>query len=405
MRVEEIRRRFPILRQRVHGKPLVYLDNAATSQKPDVVIEAIRRYYEADNANVHRAIHALGERATAAYEGAREKTARWIGASSAQEIVFTKNASEAINLVAYAYGAAHVGEGDEILLTPMEHHSNLIPWQQLARRRGARLRYFELTPDGRLDLSNLDELIHGRTKVVALTHASNVLGTINPVADIVERAHRHGAVVLVDGAQSVPHMQVDVQALGCDFFVFSAHKMCGPTGIGVLYGKREQLERMEPFLFGGEMIHTVSYEEATWKGIPHKFEAGTPNIAGAVGLAAAIDFLEEVGMEAIQAHEKELVGYALERMRSRVPGVQIYGPEGERTGLISFNLPNVHPHDLAQILDQEGVAIRAGHHCAQPLMGRLGVVATARVSFYLYNTREEVDIFVEALKKSEEFFA
>ncbi len=404
MNAEKIRQDFPILQQQVHGKRLVYLDNAATSQKPLAVIEAMRAYYAEYNANVHRAIHALGEKATEAYEEARKKVARFIGAESEKEIVFTKNASEAINLVAYSW-LNRLAPGDEVLITPMEHHSNLVPWQQLARRTGARLRYFNLTSDGRLDLSNVDELINPKTQIVAFTHVSNVLGTVNPVREIVERAHAHGAIVLVDGAQSVPHMPVDVQSLGCDFLAFSGHKMCGPTGIGVLYGKAELLHEMDPFLYGGEMISKVSLEESTWNSIPHKFEAGTPNIAGAIGLGAAIDYLESIGMEAIQAHEQELTRYCVERLRAELPGVTIYGPEDERTGLVCFNLANVHPHDLAQVLDQEGVAIRAGHHCAQPLMKWLGVSSTARASFYIYNTPEDVDVFIAALKKSEEFFA
>lgn len=405
MNVDAIRQDFPVLHQQVHGKPLVYLDNAATAQKPTAVIRAISHYYEANNANVHRAIHALGERATAAYEGAREKVAQFVGAASSRSVVFTKNASEALNLVAYAWGMESLASGDEILITPMEHHSNLIPWQQLARRTGARLRFFPLTADGRLDLGELDQLITERTRIVTLTHASNVLGTINPVAEITRTAHAKGAVVVVDGAQSVPHMRVDVQALDCDFFAFSGHKMCGPTGIGVLYGKESLLQRMQPFLFGGEMIDSVTLEEATWKALPYKFEAGTPNIAGAVGLGAAVDYLTAVGMTDIKRHEQRLVQYCVERMREQIPDVKIYGPEGERAGLVCFNLPGVHPHDLAQVLDQEGIAIRAGHHCAQPLMRILDVAATARASFYLYNTEAEVDIFVSALQKAKEFFA
>lgn len=404
MNVHELRKDFPILQQEVNGKPLVYLDNAATTQKPRRVIEAIKEYYEAYNANVHRAIHALGERATAEYEAARRKVARFINAPSESSIVYVKNASEAINLVAYAWGRKNVNEGDEVLLTPMEHHSNLIPWQQLARERGARVRYIELTPDGELDLASFERLLTERTRLVALTHASNVLGTINPVEKVIAAAHAAGSLVLVDGAQSVPHMPVDVQAMGCDFFVFSAHKMCGPTGIGILYGKPELLEAMDPFLYGGEMIQTVSLDGATWNAIPWKFEAGTPNIAGAIGLGAAIDYLESVGMEAIREHERELVRYAFE-VFDAMGGVEIYGPRGERAGLIAFNYAGIHPHDLSTALDQEGIAIRAGHHCAQPLMRWLDVPATARASFYLYNTKEEIDALARALLKAKEFFS
>lgn len=405
MNPTKLREDFPALHQEVHGKPLVYLDNAATAQKPKAVIDAISRYYMYDNANVHRGIHALAERATVAYEGARARVAQFIGAPAPETIIFTKNASEAINMVAYAWGAAHVREGDEIVTTPMEHHSNLIPWQQLARRTRAKLRYFDLTPDGRLDISNLDELINERTRIVAVTHISNVLGTINPVQRIAQRAHEVGAVILVDGAQSVPHMPVNVQELDCDFLAFSGHKMGGPMGIGVLYGKPEVLEEMDPFLFGGEMISKVTLEEATWKDAPHRFEAGTPNVAGVIGLGAAVEYLEGIGMDNIWRHEVELSKYCIERMRDAIPEVVIYGPEGERAGLVCFNVPGVHPHDLAQVLDREGVAIRAGHHCAQPLMRMLQTPATARASTYLYNTKEEIDIFVSALIRAKEFFA
>lgn len=404
MNVAEIRKDFPILAREVHGKRLVYLDNAATSQKPRQVIDAIKEYYESYNANVHRAIHALGEQATAAYEEARAKVARFINAPSERCIVWVKNASEAINLVAYAWGRKNVGEGDEILVSPMEHHSNLVPWQELARARGARLKFFNLTPEGRLDLENLDTLLTPRTKIVAITHASNVLGTINPVADIARKAHEVGSLILVDGAQSTPHMPVDVQALDCDFFVFSAHKMCGPMGIGVLYGKEEILDAMDPFLFGGEMISTVTLERSTWNDIPWKFEAGTPNVAGAIGFGAAIDYLEAIGMEAIQRHEQELVAYAWEAL-SELDGMVLYGPKEERSGLIAFNYAEIHPHDLSTVLDQEGIAIRAGHHCAEPLMRWLDVPATARASFYLYNTREDIDALVRGLLRAKEFFA
>ena len=404
MNVAEIRKDFPILGREVRGKRLVYLDNAATSQKPRCVIDAIREYYETYNANVHRAIHYLGEYATAAYEEVRAKVARFINAPSERTIVWVRNTTEAINLVAYAWGRKFVGEGDEIVTSVMEHHSNLVPWQQLAKARGARLRFFRMTPDGKLDLSDLDQLFNERTKLVAITHASNVLGTINPVAEIARKAHEVGAVVLVDGAQSAPHLPVDVQALDCDFFAFSAHKMCGPMGVGVLYGKEELLEAMDPFLFGGEMIGSVSLEESTWNEIPWKFEAGTPNVADVIGFGAAIDYLQSIGMEAIQAHERELVAYAMDALEE-LDGMVIYGPRDERAGLIAFNYREIHPHDLSTILDQEGVAIRAGHHCAEPLARWLDVPATARASFYIYNTREDVDALVRALLRAKEFFS
>lgn len=403
LEVERVRQDFPILQQMVHGdKPLVYLDNAATSQKPSAVIEALDEYYRTYNANVHRAIHTLGEKATEAYEAARAKIARFIHAPAARQIVFLKNATEAINAVAIGYARARLRPGDEILITPMEHHSNLIPWQQAASSTGARLRYIEMTEDGRLVIDDLDSVIGDRVRLVAVTHVSNVLGTINPVRRIADAAHRRGAVVFVDGAQSVPHRPVDVQALDCDFCAFSGHKMCGPTGIGVLYGKEDALDAMEPVFFGGEMISHVSYESATWKELPWKFEAGTPHIAGAIGLGAAVDYLESVGMERIHAHERQITRYAVERLRE-LPGITLYGPE-ERAGLVCFNLDDIHPHDLSTVIDQEGIAIRAGHHCAQPLMRRMGVAATARASFYLYNTEAEVNRLVASLRKAKEFF-
>lgn len=400
----EVRKEFPILERLVRGKPLVYLDNAATTHKPRAVIEAISRFYREYNANVHRAIHAMGEEATEAYEGARQRISRFIGAPSERCIVFVKNASEAVNLAAYSWGLRNVGEGDEIVVTIMEHHSNFVPWQQLAKRQGARLRVAPVTGDGRLDLEAFQGMLNERTKIVAFTHASNVLGAINPVREMAEMARSVGAAVFVDGAQSAPHMPVDVEALGCDFFAFSAHKMCGPTGIGALYGRLEILESMDPFLFGGEMIGAVAVEESTWKEPPWKFEAGTPNIAGAIGFGAAVEYLESVGMEAIRRHETELVAYCIERLQE-MDGVTLYGPLEERAGLISFNLDGVHPHDVAQVLDQEGVAVRAGHHCAQPLMAHFDVPATARASFYLYNTKDEVDRLIAALEKTKEFFS
>lgn len=402
--VHSIRRDFPILEVRVHQNlRLVYLDNAATTQKPRAVIERIARYYEQYNANVHRAIHELGEKATRAYEEARDKTAEFINAPSARQIVFLKNATEAINLVAYSLGRT-LGPDDEVLVTQMEHHSNLVPWQIACRRTGARLRYIPLNPDGTLNLDSLDELLNERTKLVAFVHVSNVLGTINPVDKIVQRARQVGARVLIDGAQSVPHMPVDVQQLDCDFLVFSGHKMLGPTGIGVLYGKENILEEMEPFLGGGEMISRVSMEESDWNDIPYKFEAGTPNIAGAIGLGAAIDYLQGLGMENVHAYEQQLTRYALERLEALGDDVHIYGPKDERGGLIAFNYGNIHPHDLSTVLDQEGVAIRAGHHCAQPIMTWLDVPATARASFYIYNDENDVDALVRALQKAKEFF-
>lgn len=403
MDARAVRRQFPILDQEVNGHPLVYLDSAATSQKPLAVIEAVDRYYREYNANVHRGLHALSERATRALEEARAKVARFINAPATQEIVFVRNTTEAINLVAHSFGA-RFREGDEILLTPMEHHSNLIPWQLAARRSGAHLRFLPMNPDGTLDLSDLGRYLTPRTRLVAVTHVSNVLGTINPVAEIVRAAHREGVPVLVDGAQSVPHMPVDVQALDCDFLAFSGHKMLAPMGIGVLYGKRELLEEMDPFLAGGEMISDVQLEEATWAQLPYKFEAGTPDVAGAVGLAAAIDFLNGLGMEAVFEHEQELVRYAMKVLRE-VDGVTIYGPEPPRGGVIAFNVGDIHPHDLSTVLDQEGIAIRVGHHCAQPLTEALGVPATARASFYVYTLPEEIDALARGIERAKEFFA
>ncbi|MDI3328976.1 MAG: cysteine desulfurase [Alicyclobacillaceae bacterium] len=402
---EEIRREFPILQQPMNGKRLVYLDSAATSQKPLPVIERIARYYSEENANVHRGVYALAGRATEAFEGAREKVARFIGASSADEIVFTRGTTEGINLVAASLGRRMVGEGDEIVITPMEHHSNLIPWQQLALAKGAVLKYLPLQPDGTIRLEDAEREITERTKIVAVAHVSNVLGTVNPVKEMARIAHRKGALIVVDAAQSVPHMPVDVRDLDCDFLAFSGHKMCGPTGIGVLYGKREWLSQMEPVYYGGEMIEVVELYRSTWKEAPWRFEGGTPNIAGAVGLGAAVDYLTGVGMENVHRWEQELVRYALDRLKE-IPEIEIYGPgAGQRAGLVTFNLRGVHPHDVATVLDAEGVAIRAGHHCAQPLMRWLGAAATARASFYLYNTEEDVDALIDALAKAKEFFS
>jgi cysteine desulfurase/selenocysteine lyase len=401
-----IRRDFPILDRTVHGKPLVYLDNAATSQKPRQVIEALTDYYYRYNANIHRGLHALAEEATAAYEAVRERTARFLNAPSSRSIVFTRNATEAINLFAHAWGRVHLKPGDQILLSEMEHHSNLVPWQLLAKATGATLAFLPITDDGRLHLPALDALLTPRTRLLALSHMSNVLGTINPIAQIAARARQRGALVLVDAAQSAPHLPVDVQALGCDALACSAHKMLGPTGVGVLYAREAWLEAMEPFLGGGEMIADVQLTSATWNEIPWKFEAGTPNIADVIAFGEALAYLERLGMERVRAHEQELTAYALSRLEA-IEGIILYGPRAdvaERGGVVSFNLDGLHPHDVGTVLDAEGVAIRAGHHCAKPLMRRLGVAATARASFYLYNTPEEVDRLVAALHTVRAFF-
>jgi len=404
--VEAVRKDFPILQRQVHGKPLVYLDNAATTQKPRAMIDALVHYYEHYNANIHRGLHTLAEEATEAYEGTRTKVARFISSPyGPRSIVFVRNTTEGLNLVAHAWGRKFLRPGDEIVLSLAEHHSNFVPWQLIAKEKGARLRFIDIDEEGRLRLDEAEKLIGPKTKLVALAHASNVLG-INPIGDIAAMAHRHGALMVVDGAQSVPHMPVDVGALDCDFLAFSGHKMCGPTGAGVLYARPDLLEAMDPFLGGGSMISRVLLEESTWNDVPHKFEAGTPAIAEVIGLGAAIDYLEAIGMAEIRAHEKQLVTYALARLRS-LPGIKIYGPNDpeERVGVLSFNYGEVHPHDLSQVLDQYGVAIRAGHHCAQPLMRRLDCVATARASFYLYNTPAEVDVLIEALQEAGRFFA
>lgn len=403
MDVKAIRESFPILNQEVNGHPLVYLDSAATSQKPVAVIEAIEEYYRKDNSNVHRGVHTLGTRATEKYEGARETVRDFINAASASQVIFTRGTTTSINTVAQSYARANLKPGDEILITPMEHHSNIIPWQQAAKFTGATLKYLPLQPDGTIDLADVEAAVTDNTKIVATMHVSNVLGTINPVKEMAEIAHRHQAVMLVDGAQGIPHMKVDVQDLDCDFYAFSGHKMCGPTGIGVLYGKKELLEAMEPVEFGGEMIDFVQLQDSTWKELPWKFEGGTPIIAGAVGLAAAIKFLEEIGLPEIEAHETRLVHQAMEQL-SAIEGFTIYGPE-KRAGLITFNIDDVHPHDTATVLDSEGIAVRAGHHCAQPLMRWLNVTATARASFYLYNTEEDIDRLVAGLKKTKEYFS
>lgn len=400
---------FPALDQEVEGRSLVYLDNAATTQKPRRVIEALDHYYAHDNANVHRGLHELSRRATEGYEGARTRVADWIGATEPSEVVWTRGTTEAINLVAFAYGLDTLGEGDEILLSILEHHSNLVPWQLVARRTGATIRYIEIDDDGEWILEDLPDLVSARTKIVALNHVSNSLGTINPVATVVEhvRAHAPEAVVLLDGAQALAHLDVDVQALGVDFYAFSGHKVCGPTGIGGLWGRKEHLDAMAPYQGGGEMIAIVERDASTWAAVPHKFEAGTPNIAGAIGMGAAIDYVDEVGKPAILAHEREVVGYAIQELEAAFGDrIRIYGPKAleRRSGVVSFSLDFAHPHDIATILDSEGVAVRAGHHCTQLVMKRYGVPATARASFYLYNTTDDVDRLVSALRQVEAFF-
>ena len=404
--VARIREDFPILKRQVNDKPLVYFDNASTSQKPNAVINAIYQYYREYNANIHRGIHKLAEEATLAHENARENVAKFINAKRTSEIVFTRNTTEALNLVAYTWGRANVGAGDKIVLTIMEHHSNTVPWLRLAKEKGAEVEFVKTDENGELRQDEVHEMIDERTKIVAVTHASNVLGTVNPVRDIGRVAHRFGALFLVDAAQSVPHMPVDVQDMDCDLAAFSGHKMLGPTGIGVLYGKSEYLEKMPPFLGGGEMIREVHTTGASWKDPPYKFEAGTPNVSGAIALGAAVDYLRGIGMKNVQDHEREITSYALDRMKP-VEGLQIYGPKdvNRRVGVISFNLGDIHAHDLASILDEEGIAIRSGHHCAQPLMEFLQVPATSRASFYIYNTKEEVDVFIEALEKARKLFA
>ena len=401
--VEKIRKDFPILDQIVNDEPLVYLDNAATTQKPKAVLEAVNRYYQEDNANVHRGVHTLAERATASYEAARETVRRFINASSTKEVLFTRGTTTGLNWIG-RFAEEILEEGDEVLVSIMEHHSNILPWQEACRKTGAKLVYAYLK-DGGLDLEDFREKLTDRTKFVSITHASNVLGVINPIQELAQLAHEKGAIMVVDGAQSVPHMKIDVQKLDADFFVFSGHKMAGPTGIGVLYGKEHYLNQMSPVEFGGEMIDFVYEQSATWKELPWKFEAGTPNMAGAIGLAAAIDYLEAIGMDAIEHHEQDLIAYVFPKLQA-IEGLKIYGSQdlAKRSGVISFNLGNLHPHDLATALDYEGVAVRAGHHCAQPLIQYLEVPATARASFYLYNTKEDCDKLVEALIKTKEFF-
>ncbi len=400
-----LRQDFPILDQEVHNCPLIYFDNAATTQKPRIVLDTIRRYYEHDNANVHRGIHELSNRATVAYEAARARAAAFIHAKSADEIVFTRGTTEGLNLVAAAWGMDNLKPGDTVLLTEMEHHSNLVPWQLVAKRTGARLKFIPVTGDtGLLDTSDLDSLFDG-AKILSLTHISNSLGTINPVADVCARARARGIVTVVDAAQSAGHYPIDVQKLNADFLALSGHKMCGPTGIGVLYGRHELLEAMSPYQGGGEMILNVEYQKSTFKHGPHKFEAGTPNIAGAIGLHAAMDYLDKIGRDVIARHDQELGAYAYARLAEFKKGIRLFGPHIGRAGLVSFLLNDVHAHDLVTVADQRGVALRGGHHCNQPLMHKLGVESTARASFYFYNTKAEIDQFIEVVKEIQAFFA
>lgn len=400
-----IRQDFPILDQIVNDEPLVYLDNAATTQKPQAVLTALNDYYHHDNANVHRGVHTLAERATAAYEAAREKVRNFVNAKETAEILFTRGTTTSLNWVAQSFGEAFIEAGDEIVISYMEHHANIIPWQQLAQRKNAKLVYLDITPEGHLDMNDAKAKIGAKTKIVSIAQVSNVLGGVNPIAELTALAHAANAVMVVDGAQAVPHMPVDVQALDCDFYAFSGHKMCGPTGIGVLYGKRQWLEQMEPVEFGGEMIDFVNLYDSTWKELPWKFEAGTPNIAGAIGLGAAIDYLSALGMDNIHQYEQDLVNYVLPKLTA-IEGLTVYGPQNpaEHTGVVAFNLDGIHPHDVATALDMEGVAVRAGHHCAQPLLQHLQVPATARASFYFYNTKEDADRLVSAILATKEFF-
>ena len=402
--VAAIRQDFPILRQRIHGKPLVYLDNAATTQKPQVVIDRLTRYYAEENANVHRGVHYLSERATEAYEDARATVRRFLNAAQSHEIVFVRGTTEAINLVAQSYGRRHVGAGDEIVISTMEHHSNIVPWQILCEEKGASLRIIPMSDAGELDIDAYEKLLNDRTRIVSIVHVSNALGTINPVEEMVRMAHRRGIPVLVDGAQAVAHNRVDVQALGCDFSALSGHKMLGPTGIGVLYGASSFLEAMPPYQSGGDMIRSVTFERTLYNTLPYKFEAGTPDIAGAVALGTAVDYLTNVGLDRIALHEDQLLQYGTAAL-SNIPGVRLMGTATEKAGILSFVVDGVHPHDVGTILDREGVAVRTGHHCCQPLMNRLGVPATARASLALYNAREEIDALATALDRVREVFA
>ena len=398
-----LRREFPVLDQQVHGKPLVYLDSAASCQKPQSVIDAVSHFYRHDYSNIHRGLHSLSERATHQFEGVREKVRKLINAADVHEIVFVRGATEGVNLVARSWGGKYLGPGDEVLISGMEHHANIVPWQMICEEKGARLRVIPITDQGELDYEALPRLITDRTKLIGLVHVSNALGTVNDVRRVIDHAHAKGIPVLLDAAQSVPHSKVDVQELGCDFLVFSGHKAYGPTGSGVLYGRQIILEAMPPFQGGGDMIRTVSFERSTYNSAPWRFEAGTPDIAGFIGLGAAIDWIEKVGIEAIHAHEAELIEYALPRMRE-IPGLRLIGEAAERAGAISFVLDGVHPHDIGTILDREGIAVRVGHHCAQPVMTRFGINATARASFAVYNTREDVDALIDGIQTVREFF-
>jgi cysteine desulfurase/selenocysteine lyase len=401
----DVRQDFPILDQKVNDEQLVYLDNAATAQRPTAVTDSLVHFYQTDNANVHRGVHTLAERATEDYENARRKVQKFINAAEPEEVIFTKGTTDGLNLVASTYGEANIQAGDEIVISIMEHHSNLIPWQQLAIKKHATLKYIGLTADGELDMTDAAAKITDKTKIVAIAHASNVMGVINPLAELAKLAHQHGAIIVGDGAQAAPHLPVDVQALDVDFYAFSGHKMMGPTGIGALYGKRELLEAMPPYQYGGEMIDFVHQQDSTWAQLPYKFEAGTQNIAGAVGLGTAVDYLTSVGMTNVEAHEQAIVDYLLPKLVAD-PDLEVYGPHdpAKHTGVIAFNVKGIHPHDIATALDMEGVAVRAGHHCAQPLMTYLGLVATARASFYLYNTQQDADRLLVALAETKEFF-
>ena len=401
--VGQVRSEFPILAQQVNGRPLVYLDNGATSQKPRRVIDAIRNYYESDNANVHRGLHALSERATTAYEGVRDTVRAFLNAADRREIVFVRGATEGLNLIAQGWARPRLAPDDEIVITTMEHHSNIVPWQLVCRQTGARLRVAPIHDDGELDMQAFVGLVGPRTRVVAAAHVSNALGTVNPVREIIDAAHGVGAVAVLDGAQAAPHGAVDVRALGCDFYVFSGHKCYGPTGMGVLYGRAERLEEAEPYQGGGDMIRTVSFEESTWNDVPYKFEAGTPNIAGAIGLGAAVEFMVDLGMDAIAAHERDVLEYATDAL-GRLDGIRIIGTAREKAGILSFVVEGVHPHDVGTIVDRHGVAIRAGHHCAMPLMKRFRVPATSRASLALYNTTADIDALVESLRSVKEIF-
>ena len=405
--IDQIRNDFPVLSRKINGHQLVYLDNAATTHKPRSVINSLVDFYENHNSNVHRGVHTLSMEATDKFEEAREKISTFINSQTSQSIIWTRNASESLNIISYSWGNKNIGEGDEILLSPMEHHSNLIPWQELARMKGAKIKFLSLNIDGTLDLSNIDELITQKTKLVSIVHVSNALGTINPVKELCEKAHQVGALFVLDGAQSVPHMSVDVQDIGCDFFVFSGHKMMGPTGIGVLYGKMEILEEMDPVFTGGEMVLEVTYEKASWADIPMKFEAGTPNIADSIALGTAVDYLQNIGMENIHDYEKSITSYALKKFNTlESEGVTLFGPKSsdQKGAVFSFHIPNIHPHDLGTILDGMGIAVRTGHHCAMPLIKSLGVSATARASFYVYNTMKEVDTLIDGIKSAIRYF-